>query len=153
MQGGKVLLVEDDKCVIVGLRRTLRSLEQELDWLQGKELVVAGSISEAEQVLARPEEPFAAIILDLMLPDANIELDGLKRLIDVVPDIPIVVYSVAITPEIRAQAIEIGAANVVTKTYDYRDIWRRVVSSVDLHRVRRECAFLLSFGESAIEAR
>jgi signal transduction histidine kinase/CheY-like chemotaxis protein len=76
-------------------------------------------VTTLAQALARvtgPSQPHV-VLLDLSLPDAA-GLDGLRRLKDAAPDVPVVVLTGSVTREVGRAAIQAGAQDYLTKGAD-----------------------------------
>lgn len=85
---------------------------------------LAGALALLEEGGARPD----VIVLDLNLPDVN-GLDGLMRLRQAAPDLPIVVVSSMDEPRIIRAAIAAGAAGFVPK-HSKRELFRMAFAAI-----------------------
>jgi DNA-binding response OmpR family regulator len=108
MSRGRLLLVDDDE----DIRAIARiSLERVGGW----EVVAAGSAEEAEAA-ARVEPPHA-VLLDVMMPDA----DGpaaLERLRPLIGSVPVVFLTAKTQTADLERLLSLGAAGVIAKPFD-----------------------------------
>jgi two-component system OmpR family response regulator len=99
-----ILLIEDDTPLAEGLARALRN--------DGHSVLVAGNVAEA--CCALDEQDFAAVVLDLGLPD----LDGsavVRYLASRKLDIPVLVLSARDGMDERIRLLDIGADDYLVK--------------------------------------
>ncbi len=106
---GSVLIVEDDPVPAKLLQATLAQA--------GWKAEVAGTAAKMEEILA--ELPIAAIVLDLVLPDA----DGRNLLLRLKEDptyrsIPVFVASARSDPHVQAECLALGAEEFLAKPVD-----------------------------------
>jgi DNA-binding NtrC family response regulator len=106
---GRVLVVDDEALVRWAVAETLVPL--------GYEVVEAACGSETMERLLESEVPFAAVLLDLQLPDCA-DLRLLARLRAAAPGVPIVLMSAFAGPEVSAEATRLGAAAVLDKPFE-----------------------------------
>jgi DNA-binding NtrC family response regulator len=114
LQGGrraKVLVVDDEPSIRIGLRRALQS--------KGYEVGEAGSCAEAEAAFAA-SPPHVAII-DQQLPDGS-GVDLLPRLRGVHPGVPVIMLTAHGSIELAVRAIKEGAEQFLTKPVDMQAI-------------------------------
>jgi DNA-binding NarL/FixJ family response regulator len=104
-----VLIVDDHPLLIKGIEALLLELDSSVT------TAGARGIEEAIQE-ARRRQP-QLILLDLNLPGVK-DLDGLTRMREAFPEIPVVVVSANDNPEFIWQSIELGAAGYVPKDTD-----------------------------------
>jgi DNA-binding response OmpR family regulator len=88
----------------------------------GFRLTIAGTAREGEALLKR--ETFDAIILDLMLPDAD-GLDLCRRL-RTVTDLPILMLTARGEPMDRVVGLEVGADDYLAKPFEPRELQARL---------------------------
>ena len=125
----RVLIVEDDE----GYARLVGDL------LDGSGSIAfhhdhAGSVADAVDRLARG--PYDIVLLDLGLPDAR-DLDALRTLVPLAPEVPIVVLSGAESEELAIEAVKAGAQDYLLKTQATADVLSRSIRYA-LERKRAE---------------
>jgi PAS domain S-box-containing protein len=111
----KVLLVEDDLGDAAWIKELLEDSEESMYRF---ELQHSTRLAEALQYLSQ-EKP-DAVLLDLGLPDSQ-GMPTLQRLIDVAPDVPVVVLTGLADEEFGALAIHAGAQDYLIKGQINRD--------------------------------
>ncbi|MCB9778040.1 MAG: response regulator transcription factor [Alphaproteobacteria bacterium] len=140
-----LLVVEDEAHLARGLK-----LNFELD---GYAVDTASSGREAFSFLARTE-PYAAIVLDVTLPD----MDGFeicRRLRDVGDYTPVIMLTARSLVEDRVQGLEAGADDYLTKPFDIEELVARVRSAIRRRGWEREqtapVGSVLTFGEARVD--
>ena len=110
----RLLLVDDDS----------RLAGMVSDYLGGAgfRLTTAGTAREGEAILKR--ESFDAVILDLMLPDAD-GLDLCRRLRSL-SDVPILMLTARGEPMDRVVGLELGADDYLAKPFEPRELQARL---------------------------
>ena len=110
----RILMIDDDS----------RLAGMVSDYLGGAgfRLTIAGTAREGEALLKR--ETFDAIILDLMLPDAD-GLDLCRRL-RAVTDLPILMLTARGEPMDRVVGLEVGADDYLAKPFEPRELQARL---------------------------
>ena len=107
MNAGKVLVVDDDASVRKSLRRLIRAAGYDVETLE-----------DAAAYLARAaERPPACLILDIRMPGMS-GLDLLRVVAGTARALPIVLISGHGDEEVRAQALDAGAVDVLYKPLD-----------------------------------
>lgn len=106
----KLLLIDDHALFREGVAALV---EQRLP---GVQLQLAGDLNAARAVLAAHPDCTLAL-LDLALPDSR-GLEGIERLREIAPSLPIVVLSADDRPETVLGAIDRGAAGFIPKSAD-----------------------------------
>src|SRR5438445_12991691 len=133
--GEPILIVDDEK----NIRRTLRMV------LEGEGHVVheAGSIAEAESVLAR--DAVDLVLLDVKLGDDNgldllrtLEAGGEDGMRSRTSDIPVVMISGHATIEDAVQATRLGAFDFMEKPLDRSRVMVTVRNALERRRMWRE---------------
>src|SRR5512133_2710420 len=111
----RILMIDDDN----------RLAGMVSDYLGGAgfRLTVAGTGREGEALLKR--ESFDAVILDLMLPDAD-GLDLCRRLRAASADVPILMLTARGEPMDRVVGLEVGADDYLAKPFEPRELLARV---------------------------
>ncbi len=113
----KVLLVEDEKNVILGVRTCLDAVGYSVEIVEdGEEALNA----------VRREHP-DLILLDLLLP----KLDGFEvlKVLKGNPEtarIPVIVLTARAEEEDRQRALDLGANNFMTKPFKPQELWDRL---------------------------
>lgn len=104
----KILVVDDHALVREGLRQVLKGLDHEVEVLE------AGSCARAFE-LAVAHADLDLVLLDYHLPDMN-GLEALDVFARQVPELPIVVLSGSVNPNIMRKVMNKGAAAFLTKS-------------------------------------
>jgi two-component system cell cycle response regulator len=126
----KVLLVED-------MLMIAKITEQMLKKSPSNRYSATHKARLAEAVAALKADEFDVILLDLNLPDSR-ELDTLARIIEVAPDVPIIVLTANNSDEVGLQAVKIGAQDFLLKgDFNYLTLDRAIVYSIERHRLQR----------------
>ncbi|WIM10796.1 MAG: Two-component transcriptional response regulator, OmpR family [Enhydrobacter sp.] len=134
----RILMIDDDD----------RLAAMVSDYLGGAgfRVTVAGTAREGEGWLKR--ESFDAVILDLMLPDAD-GLDLCRRL-RAVSDVPILMLTARGEPMDRVVGLEIGADDYLAKPFEPRELQARL-RAILRRRSRTATADILRFGRLEID--
>ena len=123
----RVLLVEDNP----GDADLVRLALEEGAEAGAFELDHVARLSAALARVAEPTPP-DVILLDLSLPDAS-GLDGLRRLNEAAPDIPVVVLTGSSSREIGPTAIQAGAQDYLIKGADAALVPRALRYAIERH--------------------
>ena len=115
----KILVVDDAKFARNLVARTLQDGGY-------TNIVQAGTAADAVEVFEK-EQP-ELVLLDITLPDCN-DLSLLKKLLEIKPEAKIVMNSAIGQNLIIADALEIGAADFITKPFDEQHLIE-VVSNI-----------------------
>src|SRR5213078_2385708 len=134
----RILMIDDDA----------RLAAMVSDYLGGAgfRLTVAGSGREGEALLKR--EAFDAVILDLMLPDAD-GLDLCRRLRGA-SDVPILMLTARGEPMDRVVGLEIGADDYLAKPFEPRELQARL-RAILRRKSSPQKAEILRFGRLEID--
>ncbi|MGB8435080.1 MAG: response regulator transcription factor [Burkholderiales bacterium] len=117
----KILVVDDHPMMADAIRQALLSLEREA------EVVCVGDLASALSA-TRDDAGFELALLDLGLPDCA-GPDGLARLRDERPYLPVVVVSGASDPDTIVASLDLGAMGFIPKTSS-RDVLLNAVRLV-----------------------
>jgi DNA-binding response OmpR family regulator len=134
----RILMIDDDD----------RLAAMVSDYLGGAgfRLTLAGTARDGEGWLKR--ESFDAIILDLMLPDAD-GLDLCRRL-RATSDVPILMLTARGEPMDRVVGLEVGADDYLGKPFEPRELQARL-RAILRRRGRAATADILNFGRLEID--
>ena len=108
---GKVLLIEDEPSSAVLLQHILQDGGYE----------VAGAKDGAEGLEAADREAFEAVVTDMRMPRVD-GLEVINRLHVVRPQLPVILISGFLTPELAIQAERLGAYGCVVKPPDSAEL-------------------------------
>jgi DNA-binding response OmpR family regulator len=111
----RILLVEDDQSIVLGLRINLAA--------EGYELVVAGD--GVTGLRLAEEEQYDLVILDVMMPRMN-GFDVLMRLRANGNEVPVLVLSARGTELDKVTGLDLGAEDYVTKPFSLAELLARV---------------------------
>jgi two-component system OmpR family response regulator/two-component system response regulator QseB len=134
----RVLLVEDDALLGDGLRAGLRQAAFEVDWLR----------DGADAAHAAETESFAAIVLDLGLPNMD-GLAVLRRLRARGRNTPILILTARDAVHDRVTGLDAGADDYVVKPVDLAELAARLRALV--RRARGEAAPALRRGDLELD--
>jgi FixJ family two-component response regulator len=124
MTPGKVLVVDDDASVRKSLFRLIRAAGYDVETLDG-----------AAQYLQRAAERRpACLVLDIRMPGMS-GLDLLHEVAGTARDLPIVFISGHGDEDVRAQAIDAGAVEVLYKPLDETTLLAAIDQALTLSRV------------------
>lgn len=104
----RVLVVEDELLIRWSIAEMLTEA--------GHEVVQASDAAGAVQELSRGDEP-DVVLLDLRLPDSS-DLSLLSNVRRLSPRSAVVLMTAFGTPEVTAEALHLGAAEVMNKPFD-----------------------------------
>jgi DNA-binding NtrC family response regulator len=109
----RVLIVDDEPLISWSLAQTLGDA--------GNIVTEAATGAAAVRVLSESKEAIDVVLLDYRLPDVQ-DLSLLSKVRSLAPSSRVVLMSAFMTPEIVEHALALGAARVVTKPIDMRDV-------------------------------
>lgn len=78
------------------------------------EVIAVPGLDEAMIELAKPRT-FGLVLLDYRMPGME-ALDGLRRVRETVPEVPVALISGSASPEVARQSLEMGASGFLSKT-------------------------------------
>jgi DNA-binding response OmpR family regulator len=138
----RILVVEDDESITLGLEMNLRA--------EGYEVTVA---VDGESGLERASEPgFDLVILDVMLPKMN-GFEVLRALREREKTVPIVMLSARGAEMDKVMGLELGAEDYITKPFGLAELLARVRAVLRRDgMVRRATERIVRAGELEINA-
>ena len=106
----KVLIADDHRLIVEGVKTKLSELEQEV------EFVVAMNIAEFDAVLNRADSALDLAIIDISMPGAqgHRHIAEMRR---VAPEVPIIVLSGSEDTELIRTLLELGVQGFIPKAY------------------------------------
>ncbi len=113
VNGRRILLVEDDERLGAQIAGHLKAAGFEPTW-----------VKDGDTAMGTAPEPFALIVLDLMLPGAY-GLDVLKR-VRTRSDVPVLILSARNDTTDKVRALKLGADDFVTKPFWPEELLERV---------------------------
>lgn len=137
MKGRSVLIVDDEKNILLTLSQSLEVLQLETD-----------TATNGEDALTKlKEKDFSLILLDLRMPGID-GMEVLRQVREIRPDIRIIMISAYGTIELAVEAMKLGAVDFIQKPFSPEEI-RELVSRV-LDREKLDEQKVADYG-SAIE--
>ncbi|NQU71067.1 MAG: response regulator transcription factor, partial [Rhodospirillales bacterium] len=104
----KVLIADDHPLFRASIANALKSLEDDLTVVEAADFVAASKIAESDK-------NFDLVLLDLIMPGME-PIEGLQRMIALLPKVPVVVVSAIENRRDALQTIELGATGYIPKT-------------------------------------
>lgn len=136
----KILIVEDDKAILMGLKDDLE--------FEGYEVSVA--LDGKEGLKQAMEQEFHLIILDILLPELS-GFEVCKKLREAGKNTPILMLTAAKTEEMdKVLGLDIGADDYVTKPIGSREMVARVKAILRRTRQRERIGEVYEFGDISI---
>ncbi len=126
MAEGRILIVEDEHIVAMGIKRMLKSLGY----------TVTGVASSGKDAISKAESTFPDLILmDIMLKG---ELDGVEAAKEIKErfDVPIVYLTAYSDSNILERVKKTGPSGYIVKPFDEKDLYSNI--EIALHRSRKE---------------
>jgi DNA-binding NtrC family response regulator len=120
MPNAKILIVDDEKNIRLSLAQALESL--------GYAVTTAASGEEA--IAKVKEEGFKLILLDLKLPGID-GLEVLRQVVELHPDIQVMIISAYGTVENAVEAMKLGAIDFIQKPFTPKEIRSAVKGVLD----------------------
>lgn len=119
----KILVIEDDFALAMGLNYTLKA--------DGYLTDHAKNLKEAREFLLK-EKNYSLIILDVMLPDGD-GFSFLEEFMQMNIDIP-VIFSTAVSDEANiVRGLDLGADDYITKPYRVKELLARIAAVIRRH--------------------
>ena len=127
MNGGRILIVDDEDFICDNLQRILRD--------EGYESIVASTAREALDIVRSSSVDL--VLLDLNLPDMG-GIEVLKKLKEEDPDILVVIITGYASVESAVEAIKLGAYDYIKKPFKADAITLIVKLALETQRLKRE---------------
>ena len=141
MKMDKILIVEDDKAILMGLK----------DDLEFEGYKVTTAFDGKEGLKKAMDQDFSLIILDILLPELN-GFEVCKKLRESGKETPILMLTAAKTEEIdKVLGLELGADDYVTKPVGSRELVARVKAILRRAKQKKEMEEVYKFGEVAVD--
>jgi len=118
MKGRSVLIVDDEKNILLTLSQSLEVLQLETDT----------AINGEEALTKLKEKDFGLILLDLRMPGID-GMEVLRQVREIRPDIRIIMISAYGTIEVAVEAMKLGAVDFIQKPFSPEEV-RALVSRV-----------------------
>jgi DNA-binding response OmpR family regulator len=135
MKGRSVLIVDDEKNILLTLSQSLEVLQLETD-----------TATTGEEALTKlKEKDFGLILLDLRMPGID-GMEVLRQVREIRPDIRIIMISAYGTIELAVEAMKLGAVDFIQKPFSPEEI-RGLVSRV-LDREKLDEQKVANYGSS-----
>ena len=143
MKMDKILIIEDDKAILMGLKDDLEyegyKVSTALDGKQGLKQAMA--------------QEFQLIVLDILLPELN-GFEVCKKLREAKVNTPILMLTAARTEEMdKVMGLELGADDYVTKPIGSREMVARVKAILRRTRQKDETGYAYEFGDVSVDFR
>lgn len=138
---GKILIVEDDKAILMGLKDDLE--------FEGYKVSIA--LDGKEGLKKAMEGKFQLIVLDILLPELN-GFEVCKKLREAKVNTPILMLTAARTEEIdKVMGLELGADDYVTKPVGSRELVARVKAILRRTRQKEEIGEIYKFSDISVD--
>lgn len=139
-----ILVVEDEEHLAAGLKLNLS--------LEGFEVTLAGNGREAMAAFLQPE-PFAAVVLDVMLPDTD-GYELCQRLRSSGNFVPVIMLTARSSAVDRVRGLDAGADDYLGKPFEFEELVARLKSLLRRQSWQgesRERSSTLNFGAASID--
>jgi len=137
MKGKTVLIVDDEKNILLTMSQSLEALQLETD-----------TATNGEEALAKLEEKeFVLILLDIRMPGMD-GMEVLRKVREIRPDIRVIMITAYGTIELAVEAIKLGAVDFIQKPFSPAEIRELVLRVLDREKLDEQNA--ANYG-SAIE--
>lgn len=107
----KVLIADDHPIVRSSLKHVLDRLDTHMEYLE------AGNFDQALAIMS-DQAGIELVLLDLMMPGRE-PIDGLREIVEALPDVPVVVVSAIESRRDALRAIDVGAMGYIPKTVSH----------------------------------
>lgn len=104
----RVIIADDQALVRGGLALLIRMIDNDI------EIIEANNLHEIVSALSS-QDPIDLVLADLLMPGMN-GFEGIKRICEAAPDVPVVVVSVKESVDDIRQALDSGAMGYIPKT-------------------------------------
>ena len=136
----KILIVEDDKAILLGLKDDLE--------FEGYKVSIA--MDGKEGLKQAIDQEFQLIILDILLPELN-GYEVCKKLREANVDTPILMITAARTEEMdKVLGLELGADDYLTKPVGSRELVARVKAILRRVRQKEKIGEIYKFGDISV---
>jgi two-component system repressor protein LuxO len=122
-----ILVIDDEPSLLRFFEYNVRAL--------GYRVRTGGSLRDLFRLLE--EESFAAVLLDLMLPDGE-ALEHIPKIIELYPKLSVILVSAHGTIPKAVTAIKHGAVNFIQKPVNLETLENVVANAIELWRLKRE---------------
>jgi diguanylate cyclase (GGDEF)-like protein len=126
----KVLIVED-------MLMIAKITEQMLKKAPANRYEATHKARLSDALSALQSEDFDIVLLDLNLPDSR-ELDTLMRVVELAPEVPIIVLTANNSDEMGLRGVQLGAQDFLLKgDFNYLTLDRAIIYAIERHRLQR----------------
>jgi len=141
MKMDRLLIIEDDKAILMGLK----------DDLEYEGYKVETALNGKEGLKMAKEGEFQLIILDILLPGLN-GFEVCKRLREAGVSVPILMLTAAKTEEVdKVTGLELGADDYVTKPIGSREMVARVKAILRRTTHKEAVPEIYKFGDASVD--
>lgn len=124
MKGKTVLIVDDEKNILLTMSQSLEALQLETD-----------TATNGEEALAKLEEKdFVLILLDIRMPGMD-GMEVLRKVREIRPDIRVIMITAYGTIELAVEAIKLGAVDFIQKPFSPAEIRELVLRVLDREKL------------------
>ena len=129
MKGKTVLIVDDEKNILLTMSQSLEALQLETD-----------TATNGEEALAKLEEKdFVLILLDIRMPGMD-GMEVLRKVREIRPDIGVIMITAYGTIELAVEAIKLGAVDFIQKPFSPEEIRELVLRVLDREKLDEQNA-------------
>lgn len=128
MVGEKILIVDDDKniLVVLGLR------------LEAEGYIVLSANSVVEALKMAKDELFDLALVDLKLSENEDGIDLMERMHQVAPEVPVIILTAYGTINTAVEAMKRGAYSYLTKPFDRMELLLQIKNGLEKSTLSRE---------------